>query len=121
LKNVERYITPELKLFEEKVLSAQVRALAREKWLYEHLLHELRQYIPALSTLAEALATLDVLSTFAERAHHLNWCCPALTEKNTIEIKQGRHPVIEHLLKEQFIANDLNLAEMQKMILITGP
>lgn len=121
LKNVERYITPELKLFEEKVLSAQVKALAREKWLYDHLLEEILQFIPLLTQLAQAIAELDVLTTFAERAQCLNWCRPQLVSTPGISIKAGRHPVVEQVLQEQFIANDLTLDRTQNILLITGP
>ncbi|STX29504.1 DNA mismatch repair protein MutS [Legionella beliardensis] len=121
LKNVERYITPELKVFEEKVLSAQSKALAREKWLYENLLTELIQYIQALKEIADACAKLDVLANFAERAHSLHWCRPTIVNEDIIDIEQGRHPVIEPLLKEQFIANCLALEPKQNMLLITGP
>lgn len=121
LKNVERYITPELKQFEEKVLSAQVKALAREKWLYEHLLLEIQKNINELSSLAQGLAQLDVLTTLAERADSFNWSCPKLVPESQISIKAGRHPVIEHLLQERFIANDLYLEPSQNILLITGP
>lgn len=121
LKNVERYITPELKLFEEKVLSAEVKALAREKWLYENLLEEIQQYITSLSQLAQAIAQLDVLNNFAERAQSLKWCCPELVSKPGIHIHAGRHPVVEQVLQQQFIANDLELDDKQNMLLITGP
>jgi DNA mismatch repair protein MutS len=121
LKNVERYITPELKAFEEKVLSAQVKALAREKWLYENLLDEIHQSLHLLNPMAEALSLVDVLTTLAERATTLKWQCPQLTTKAGIEIQGGRHPVIEQILQEQFIANDLSLKPSQHVLLITGP
>ncbi len=121
LKNVERYITPELKLFEEKVLSAQAKALAREKWLYENLLLEIQNYMSQLTHLAQALATLDVLVTLAERAQSFNWNCPKLVPTAGISIQAGRHPVIEQLLQEQFIANNLDLKPDQNILLITGP
>jgi DNA mismatch repair protein MutS len=121
LKNVERYITPELKLFEEKVLTAQVKALAREKWLYENLLNELQHYLGQLNALAQALAQLDVLATCAERAQSLGWSCPSLSSSPGISIQSGRHPVIEELLQERFIANNLNLNRDNNMVLITGP
>lgn len=121
LKNVERYTTPELKVFEEKVLSAQVKALAREKWLYECLLTELLQYMPTLTALSNAIAELDVITSLAERAQSLKWCRPELVEEDIIHIQAGRHPVIEKILREQFIANDLNLNTDRKMLLITGP
>jgi DNA mismatch repair protein MutS len=121
LKNVERYITPELKIFEEKVLSAQVKALAREKWLYEKLLEEMQHHIADLTHLAQALAQLDVLITLAERAQSLNWNCPNLTPEAGISIQAGRHPVIEQLMQERFIANDLYLNPDKNILLITGP
>lgn len=121
LKNVERYITPELKAFEEKVLSAQVKALAREKWLYENLLAEIHQSITELTEMAEAISLLDVLNNLAERAQSLNWTCPKLVEQAGIDIHLGRHPVIEQVLQERFIANDLQLQPSQNMLLITGP
>ncbi len=121
LKNVERYITPELKVFEEKVLSAQVKALAREKWLYDNLLDEIQRSINELTQLARALAQLDVLVTLAERAQSLNWSCPNLVAQSQISIEEGRHPVIENLLQERFIANDLQLNPSQNILLITGP
>lgn len=121
LKNVERYITPELKRFEEKVLSAEVKALAREKWLYDNLLEEILNDLPELTALAAGIAQLDVLTNFAERAASLSWCCPDLTSEDMIDIEDGRHPVIEQVLQEQFIANDLKLEPQQSMWLITGP
>ncbi len=121
LKNVERYITPELKAFEEKVLSAEIKALAREKWLYEHLLDEIYESVKELTGLAEALSLIDVLSNLALCAESLNWHCPELVETPGIAIQKGRHPVIEQLLKEQFIANDLHLEPSQHTLLITGP
>lgn len=121
LKNVERYITPELKVFEEKVLSAQVKALAREKWLYDCLLEELQKNISELTQLAQAIAELDVLNNLAARAQSLNWQCPELVAEAGIAIKAGRHPVIEQLLQEQFIANDLVLQPEHNIMLITGP
>ena len=121
LKNVERYITPELKSFEEKVLSAQVKALAREKWLYENLLDEIHNSIAALSQIAQALAELDVLNNFADRAQALNWTCPKLEDKAGISIEGARHPVIEQILQERFVANDLHLEPAQQLLLITGP
>jgi DNA mismatch repair protein MutS len=121
LKNVERYITPELKVFEERVLSAQVKALAREKWLYDNLLEEMQQNIAALTQLAQALAELDVLITLAERAQNLNWNCPKLVPEEGLTIQAGRHPVIEQLLLERFIANDLHLKPNENILVITGP
>ena len=121
LKNVERYITPELKAFEDTVLSAQSKALAREKWLYDHLLDELQQSMACLTERAQALAQLDVLNNLSERAQTLHWQCPQLVEQAGLSIRQGRHPVIEPLLQETFIANDLDIEPSQPMLLITGP
>lgn len=121
LKNAERYITPELKAFEEKVLSAQVKALAREKWLYDTLLDAIHPFMAQLSETAHALAEIDVLATLAERAHALGWHCPTLSHQPGIHIQSGRHPVIAQLRQEQFIANDLNLAPENHVLLITGP
>lgn len=121
LKNAERYITPELKQFEEKILSAQVKALAREKWLYENLLEEIQQFIDILRQTAQAISTIDVLAAFAERAQSLHWCQPHLVSEPGLEIKGGRHPVVEKVLQEAFIANDLLLKSTENVLLITGP
>jgi len=125
LKNAERFITPELKAFEDKALSAQERALAREKWLYEQLLDGLQQHVPALTRLARALAGLDALCALAERSLTLNWCRPAFIREPGIEITQGRHPVVEARLAEthggSFIPNDTRLGPRQRMQVITGP
>jgi len=120
LKNAERYITPELKTFEDKALSAQDRALAREKLLYEQLLELLAPHIAALRTLASALAELDVLSTFAERALALDFVRPEMTQEDALEIDAGRHPVVERQV-DSFIANDLQLSAARRLLLITGP
>src|SRR5205085_5340687 len=95
LKNAERYITPELKAFEDKALSAQERALAREKTLYESLIAELATAIPALQRAALALASLDVLSTHADRAEALDWARPAFVSAPGLRVRAGRHPVVE--------------------------
>lgn len=121
LKNAERYITPELKTFEEKVLSAEVKALAREKWLYENLLDEIHQSIAELTQIAEALSLLDVLNDLAERAQTLQWHCPEMVDQAGIDIHHGRHPVVEQMLQERFIANDLSLQPSRHTLLITGP
>jgi DNA mismatch repair protein MutS len=125
LKNAERFITPELKAFEDKALSAQERALAREKWLYEQLLDALQADVPALSRLAQALAALDALCALAERSLTLQWCRPQFMREPGIEIRQGRHPVVEARLAETgagaFIANDTQLGPKQRMQVITGP
>ena len=125
LKNAERYITPELKAFEDKALSASARALAREKWLYEQLLDQLQDFIPALSRLARAIASLDVLCALAERSLTLNWCAPGFVKQACIDIQQGRHPVVEARLQETgagvFIGNDCSLSGKSRMQIITGP
>ena len=125
LKNAERYITPELKAFEDKALSAQDRALAREKWLYDQLLDQLQPHIAALSRLATALAALDALCALAERSLTLNWAAPEFAREACIDIAQGRHPVVEARLNASsgggFIANDCRMLGKQKMQVITGP
>jgi DNA mismatch repair protein MutS len=125
LKNAERFITPELKAFEDKALSAQERALAREKWLYEQLLDALQPSVPALTRLAGAIAALDALCALAERSHNLQWQAPNFVGHPCIEIDQGRHPVVEARLAEKssgaFIANDTRLGPQQRMQIITGP
>ncbi len=125
LKNAERYITPELKAFEDKALSAQERALAREKWLYEQLLEKLQDFVPALSRLARALAALDALCALAERSLTLNWSLPVFVKEPCIDILQGRHPVVEARLAETgggtFIANDCSMLGKSRMQVITGP
>jgi DNA mismatch repair protein MutS len=125
LKNAERFITPELKAFEDKALSAQERALAREKYLYEILLEQLQTHIKALTKLAQAMAALDALCTLTERAITLNWCAPQFAKEPCIEIRQGRHPVVEARLAEtsggNFIANDCLMNSKQRLQIITGP
>jgi len=124
LKNAERYITPELKAFEDKALSAQDRALAREKQLYEALLQLLLPHIGELRRVAAALSRLDVLAALGERARTLDWSCPERVDENVIDIVQGRHPVVEGQLTAEstpFIANDCQLTEARKLLLITGP
>ncbi|CAG4886351.1 DNA mismatch repair protein MutS [Paraburkholderia gardini] len=120
LKNAERYITPELKTFEDKALSAQERALAREKSLYDALLQSLLPFIADCQRVASALAELDLLAAFAERARALDWVAPTFSGNAGIEIEQGRHPVVEAQV-EQFIANDCTLSHERKLLLITGP
>ena len=125
LKNAERFITPELKAFEDKALSAQERALAREKWLYEQVLDRMQAFVPALGRAAQALADLDALCALTERALTLDWCAPSFVEQPCIEIRQGRHPVVQARLAElssgNFIANDTALSARQRMQIITGP
>jgi len=125
LKNVERFITPELKAFEDKVLSANDRALAREKMLYEQVLVQLGQYISALQTNAGAVAALDVLCCFTERAISLNYVAPMFTTEAGLEVVNGRHPVVEQISLQAsgqpFIANDVVLNPYRQLLLITGP
>ncbi|HZW25229.1 MAG TPA: DNA mismatch repair protein MutS [Gallionella sp.] len=124
LKNVERYITPELKAFEDKALSANDRALAREKYLYDQLLDSLAPSIPQLQRIAAAIAELDVLATFAERAATLNFSAPQFSDDAQINIVKGRHPVVEAQIRDQsgqFTPNDTQLADSRRMLLITGP
>jgi len=121
LTHYERYITEELKRFEDTVLSARDRALAREKALYEALIEELAVHLPALQATASALAELDVLGSFAERATMLRLARPELVEQPGIEIVQGRHPVVESTLAEPFTPNDLRLDDSRRLLVITGP
>ena len=125
LKNAERFITPELKAFEDKALSAQERALAREKWLYEQLLDQLQPAVPVLTRLAGALATLDALCALTERSLTLDWCAPQFVREPCLDITAGRHPVVQARLAEtsrgSFIANDTLLGPKQRMQIITGP
>jgi DNA mismatch repair protein MutS len=121
LKNVERFITPDLKKFEDQILSARERALSREKHLYEQLLVELSQYNVNLQLIAEQVAILDVLNNFANIAYNLSWSCPKLVDDHELFIEQGKHPVVEHIAKEIFVPNDCKLNQDTKMLLITGP
>ncbi|MNZ45840.1 DNA mismatch repair protein MutS [compost metagenome] len=121
LKGAERFITPELKAFEDKALSAQSRALAREKQLYEELLELLIAQLAPLQDTAAALAELDVLANLAERALNLDLNRPRFVEESGILIEQGRHPVVEQVLDTPFVANDLTLDEDTRMLVITGP
>lgn len=125
LKSAERFVTPELKAFEDKALSASERALAREKWLYEQLLDALQPHLDALAALADALATLDALAALAERATTLGWCRPEFVPQPCIEIEAGRHPVVQARLDETgggpFIANHCRLDAKTRLVIITGP
>jgi len=121
LKNAERFITPELKTFEDKALSARERALAREKILYDELLEKILPTLPLLQTSAQAIAELDVLSNFAERAAHLHWNCPELNTEPGITIVDGRHPVVEQVSQQPFVPNDVSLDTKHRMLVITGP
>ncbi len=124
LKSAERYITPELKTFEDRALSAQDRALAREKYLYDALIEALLKYIPVLQKMAQSVAEIDVLCTLAERAQTLNYTAPYLSNEEIVSIDTGRHPVVENQV-ENFVANDVQLGAGQtgkpQMLLITGP
>ncbi len=121
LKSAERYITPELKEFEDKVLGARERALAREKFLYEDVLDRLHEALAGLQLTAAALSELDVLSCFAERAISLNLAQPEISDTPCIEIKGGRHLVVEQVIGTPFVANDLALDASQRLLVITGP
>ena len=121
LKSAERFITPELKKFEDQVLSARERALAREKALYEELLNSLQPAIPVLQQCAEGVATMDVLSSFTERAASLNLSRPRLTDKPGIQISAGRHPVVEQVSDQPFVPNDTVFEEANPILIITGP
>ena len=121
LKNAERFITPELKLFEDKVLSANSKALAREKALYDELLETVAEDLGSLLRSAAALAELDVLSNFAERARSLDLCQPELVAQPGILIEQGRHPVVEQVTEGVFVANDVLFDTQRQMLIITGP
>jgi DNA mismatch repair protein MutS len=124
LKNAERYITPELKAFEDKALSARDRALALEKTLYDALLEALGAHVRTLQEIAHALAQLDVLCCFAGVAARRNYCRPVLTNDVSIEITAGRHPVVEARVNSEhapFIANDCRLSAGRQMLLVTGP
>lgn len=121
LKNAERYITPELKEFEDKALSAKSRALSREKALYEALLETLAAELAELQDSAAAIAELDTLNNLAERASTLDYVPPTLTDEPQIRIQRGRHPVVESVLDDPFVSNDLELDSKRKMLIITGP
>ena len=125
LKNAERYITPELKTFEDKALSAQERSLAREKMLFELVLDQLTEALQDLTALGRALASLDALGSLAERASTLGWCRPEFVKQPCIDFTAGRHPVVEQRLREtgagEFMANDCRLDARTRMLMITGP
>jgi DNA mismatch repair protein MutS len=120
-KNAERYITEELKQFEDKVLSAKERSLMRERALYEALLDTLIERLEPLKRAAAAIAELDVLATLAERAETLDWSAPELADEPGIAIERGRHPVVEKVREEPFEPNDLALDDARRMLVITGP
>jgi DNA mismatch repair protein MutS len=120
LKNAERYMTPELKAFEDKALSARERGLARERALYDVLLGALAPSVPSLQRLGQAIAELDVLAAFAEIAADGNWVRPRLRPVPGIEIRAGRHPVVEAMV-ERFTPNDCTVSPERRMLLVTGP
>jgi DNA mismatch repair protein MutS len=121
LKNAERFITPELKKFEDKALSSKSRALSREKVLYEELLERLNEDLAALQDTAEAVSEIDVLANLAERADALRLCRPMFCKDPVFEVNDGRHLVVEQVLEEPFIANNTLLNDQRRMLLITGP
>lgn len=121
LKNAERYIIPELKEHEDKVLSSKSKALAIEKQLWEELFDLLLPHLEQLQNLASAVSQIDVLQNLAERAESLDYCRPTLTEKPGIHIQAGRHPVVEKVMDEPFIANPIELHPERKMLIVTGP
>ena len=121
LKNAERYITPELKAFEEEALSSQSKSMQLERTLFGDLLIELASHSKRLRNAANALAESDVLACFAERAKTLDFCRPTFTDETTIQIRQGWHPVVRAASTEAFIANDLDLSSVSSMAIITGP
>ncbi|EED35206.1 DNA mismatch repair protein MutS [Luminiphilus syltensis NOR5-1B] len=121
LKNVERFITPELKAFEDKALSSKSRALSREKALYEELISKTGEWLRPLQQTAEALCNLDVFACFAERSLALDFCRPEFSDQPVLDITHGRHPVVEQLTETPFIPNNSRLDSQRRMLLITGP
>jgi DNA mismatch repair protein MutS len=121
LKGAERYVTPELKEFEGKVLSAKERSLAREKQLYQALLEVHLEVLTDLQTMARAIAELDVLTNLRRRADALNFRPPSLSSQPGIKIRAGRHPVVEQVTESPFIANDLHLDNDRRLLVVTGP
>ena len=121
LKAAERFITPELKSFEDKVLSAKERALAKEKALYEKLIEDLQSHLANLQNTAAGISELDVINNLAERAVTLNLCQPELQSKNGLQITAGRHPVVESVLDNAFVPNNLDISDARKLLIITGP
>lgn len=120
LKHAERFITPELKAFEDQALSAQARSLAREQQLYDALIDTLQPFVAPLQSLAAALAELDVLQALAERAAALNWNAPEFSDGATFEIRAGRHPIVEAQV-DSFVANDCVLDDAHRLMILTGP
>ncbi len=121
LKNAERFITPELKVFEDKALSSRDKALAREKVLYDELLDIILRELLALQDCAKALAEIDILANLAERADSLNLQCPVFSSEPQIHIVAGRHPVVESVSLQAFVPNDVFLNDERRMLIITGP
>ena len=121
LKAVERYITPELKTFEDQVLSAKARALAREKRLYDQLLDALIERLQPLQSMARAVAQIDALANLAERACSLRWTRPTLQPAPGVDIVAGRHPVVEAAQQDRFVPNDVTLCPDRRMLIVTGP
>jgi DNA mismatch repair protein MutS len=121
VKSAERFLTPELKRFEDEVLGARDRALAREKELYEEVLSRLISVMPSLQRTAGALAQLDALATLASRADALQWVQPALVEEPVFHVESGRHPVVEHFIGSGFVPNDLAFDDARRMMVVTGP
>jgi len=121
VKNAERFITPELKSFEDKVLGAREKALAREREIYELVLTQLTDRLGEMLATAAALASLDTLSALAERAAEHGWTQPKLVAETCIEIRGGRHPVVEHFIDGPFVPNDLLLDASRRMLIVTGP
>jgi len=121
VKNAERFITPELKSFEDKVLGAREKSLSREKALYDEVLQQLADRLAPLQATAAAIAELDALGTLAERAATLRWSAPVLTRQPSLRITAGRHPVVERFLTEPFVPNDITLDAATRMLVITGP
>ncbi|MFW6191334.1 MAG: MutS-related protein, partial [Thiohalospira sp.] len=121
LKAVERYVTDELEAFESRVVSARERGAARERALYEGLLDRINEELPSLQASAAAVATLDALTTLAERAETLGWTRPELVETPGLWLDAGRHPVVEQAQAEPFVANDLALGGDRRMLVVTGP
>lgn len=121
LKNAERFITPELKAFEDKALSAKSKALAREKRLYEQLLDKLNERLSELQSSSRAVAELDVYCNFAERADRLRYVRPTIHNGHGIDIHEGRHPVVESVISDPFVPNDLLMNKQRSLLMVTGP
>lgn len=121
LKNTERFITPELKNFEDQALSSEARALQREKLIFDQILQQLCRILPRLQRMARALAQLDVYVNWAAQARLRRWTRPQFNHDNDLHIVGGRHPVVESLLKSPFTPNDTHLTQQQRLAIITGP